>query len=234
MSFRAGIDAVLEGRCGAIVTAPGSKRLDLGPFSMLQGDPASEGAASLVKGVALPRIFVDCPAWHGLIREHNETRNFERVRRIEFSADRLNDERLWEMRHVPDGMQLLALDVSRLRDALDQVSADLLIQAVFPSPEAFDSGGGFGFAVVQHDRVLAAATSAIVSDRHIEIQINTSARHRRGGLATAVGAAIVLESRARGLEPGWDTESAASEGLARKLGYEVAREYEWLVLDAGR
>lgn len=230
-SFRAAIDAVLEGRCGSIASGRDCARLDLGPFSMLGGDPTSGDAGSLVAGVTLPRVFVDCSRWQALIRSHNRGCDFEVIRRTQFSADGLAEDRLREARRAPEGTRIVPLDAARLHAALAHLSSDLLIEAVFPDPDSFVSAGGFGFAVVQEGRVLAAATSAIVSGRHIEIQINTASRNQRQGLATAAGAAIVLESRARGLEPGWDTASSASEGLARKLGFQVRRSYEWLCLE---
>jgi RimJ/RimL family protein N-acetyltransferase len=231
LTFRAAIAAVLEGRCGSLTAAHDCARLDLGPFSMLGGEPTSVDARALLTGLTFPRIFVDSSAWHALIREHNMNCRFELDGRTQFSPDQLDDERLRNLRSVPREMRLVPLDAALLRAALDHLSTDLLIEAVFADPETFASAGGFGFAVVQEDRVLAAATSAIVSDRHIEIQINTAAEHHRKGLGTAVGAAIALASRARGLEPGWDTGSPASAGLARKLGFRVAGEHEWLCGD---
>ncbi len=198
---------------------------------MLGGDSTSVDAPSLVAEITFPRIFVDCSAWHALIREQHKKCELELVRRTQFSPDELDDTRLRDIRRVPRRMRIVPLDAALLRAALAQLSTDLLIEAMFQSPETFISAGGFGFAVVEEGRVLAAATSAIASRSHIEIQINTAAEHQRRGLATAVGSAIVLDARARGLEPGWDTASPASEGLARKLGFRAARNYEWLCLD---
>ena len=208
---------------------PGT-RLDLEPFSMLGGDPTSVDAPSLVSGITYPRIFVDCSPWHATIREKQEKCEPELVRRTQFSPDQLDDVRLRELRRVSRTIELVPLDAAVLRAALAQLSTDLLIETMFVSPEAFVSAGGFGFAVMRENQVLAAATSVIVSRGHMEIQVNTAEGHQRQGLATAAGAAIALESRARGLAPGWDTASPASEGLARKLGFRVDREYEWLCL----
>ncbi len=199
---------------------------------MLAGDPTSVDAPSLVAEITLPRIFVDCSAWHELIRARHEGCEVELVRRTQFSLDELDDEQLRANRQVPRGVRIVPLDAALLQTALAQLSADLLIEAMVQTPEIFISSGGFGFAVVHEDRVLAAATSAIISASHIEIQTNTAREYQRRGLATAVGAAIVLESRVRGLEPGWATASPASEGLARKLGFRPAREYEWLGLES--
>ncbi|MDH3686530.1 MAG: GNAT family N-acetyltransferase [Myxococcales bacterium] len=231
-TFRAAIDAVLEERCGSIVAGRGCARLDLCPFSILAGDATAPDARSLVADITIPRIFVDGSEWHASIRERHTACALDLVRRTRFSADELDEEHLRALRRVPGEMRILPLDAASLHEAVTQLSSDLLIEAVSRDAEAFVSAGGFGFAVVQGEHFLAAATSAIVSDRHIEIQINTAAEHRRQGLATAVGAAIVLESRIRGLEPGWDTASPASAALARKLGFRAAREYEWLCVDS--
>ena len=232
-TFRAGIDAVLEGRCGSVVRGQQCARLDLGPFSMLGGDSTAPDARALAAEITFPRIFVASAPWHDLIREAHQDRDIELVQRTQFSPDAIDDIRVEALRKAPADVHISRLDAELLAAALDQLSPDLLIREVFETPEAFVSEGGFGFAATQEGRIVAAATSAIVSRRDIEVQINTAQKHQRRGLATAVGAAIVLESRARSLIPGWDTASPASERLARKLGFRVARYHEWLCLKEG-
>ena len=227
--MRAAIDAVLEGRCGDAVIDGPCARLDLGFFAILAGDAAVAAAAPLVGAAPPPRVFIAADEWHDLIRRALPDAEPHVERRTRFSADGLEDTKLAALRGVPRRCRLEPLDADLLARALRDVSPDLLLGAVFGSPEAFAAGGGFGFAAVEQGRVLAAATSAIVAERRIEIQINTAEGRRRRGLATAVGAAIALEARRRGLDPGWDTGSAASHALARKLGYRPEEQHVALV-----
>lgn len=51
------------------------------------------------------------------------------------------------------------------------------------------------------------------------------------GLATAVGATLIVHCLEHGIEPHWDTSNPVSENLAKKLGYIPDTNYEWLELD---
>lgn len=51
------------------------------------------------------------------------------------------------------------------------------------------------------------------------------------GLATAVGATLIVHCLEHGISPHWDTSNPVSENLAKKLGYIPDTNYEWLELD---
>lgn len=55
--------------------------------------------------------------------------------------------------------------------------------------------------------------------------IDTKPEYRRKGLATAVGAALILECLQAGLYPSWDAASRISVALAEKLGYTFSHAY---------
>lgn len=69
------------------------------------------------------------------------------------------------------------------------------------------------------------------TDDAIEIQINTNKAYRRMGLATAVGATLLVHCLEHGIDPHWDAGTPASERVAEKLGYLPDSTYEWLVLN---
>ena len=48
---------------------------------------------------------------------------------------------------------------------------------------------------------------------------------RNRGLASACGAALILECLERGLYPSWDAHTEISAALAEKLGYHVSHPY---------
>jgi L-amino acid N-acyltransferase YncA len=70
------------------------------------------------------------------------------------------------------------------------------------------------------------AYSSLVCSRGIEISIFVDEAHRRQGVATAVGANLLLACLQRGLHPNWDAANPESVKLAKKLGYESVGPYE--------
>ena len=84
---------------------------------------------------------------------------------------------------------------------------------------------GVGVAVLLQGELLAGASSYIVYDGGIEIEIATRRDYRRKGLGTACGAGLILECLRRGLRPSWDAQDLRSAALAEKLGYGRARPY---------
>ena len=84
---------------------------------------------------------------------------------------------------------------------------------------------GLGVVAVENGQVIAGASSFSNYNGGIEIEIVTHEDHRRRGLATAVGAKLILECLKRGLYPNWDAATKISVALAEKLGYHFSHEY---------
>ena len=84
---------------------------------------------------------------------------------------------------------------------------------------------GLGVVAMKNKEVIAGASSYSVYQSGIEIEIDTRRDFRRKGLATACGAALILECLKRGLDPSWDAQNPWSAALAKKLGYHVDYEY---------
>lgn len=131
----------------------------------------------------------------------------------------------------------LEVFVSRLPQqyALKQIDRDAYRQCLafpwskdlvsgFPTYEEFERLG-LGFVVTKNGIVVAGASSYSRYRDGIEIEIVTHMDHRRRGLATAVGAALILECLRRGWYPSWDAYSLVSVALAEKLGYSFSHEY---------
>ena len=57
------------------------------------------------------------------------------------------------------------------------------------------------------------------------MEVDTHPAHRRKGLATACGAALIITCLDRGLYPSWDAQNLWSVALAEKLGYRFDHEY---------
>lgn len=84
---------------------------------------------------------------------------------------------------------------------------------------------GRGFVVVKDGEPVAMASSYTVYREGVEIEIDTLEGERRKGLATALGAALILSCLSDGLYPSWDAANMDSVRLAEKLGYEFSHEY---------
>lgn len=84
---------------------------------------------------------------------------------------------------------------------------------------------GIGCVATDHGIIAAGASSYSRYLTGIEIEIDTKPEYRRQGLATAVGAALILECLREGLYPSWDAASGISVALAEKLGYTFSHAY---------
>ncbi len=84
---------------------------------------------------------------------------------------------------------------------------------------------GLGVVAVEHGEIIAGASSFSSYDGGIEIEIVTHESHRQKGLATACGAALIIECLNRNLYPNWDAATRISVALSEKLGYRFSHEY---------
>ena len=89
---------------------------------------------------------------------------------------------------------------------------------------------GLGVGVVLDGKLVAGASSYSVYCGGIEIQIETHRAYRRQGLATACGAALILDCLDQGRYPSWDAHDLRSVALAEKLGYRRGAPYWVYVL----
>lgn len=78
---------------------------------------------------------------------------------------------------------------------------------------------GLGVVIYHGEKVVAGASSYTSYKEGIEVDISVHPDYRQRGLATAVGAKLVLESLKRGLYPNWDARNLMSVEVAKKLGY---------------
>jgi len=142
------------------------------------------------------------------------------IQRYAFTSERLDIQHLARLAtQVPNGFQFKQLDLSlvqQLAAEKSEFASDHLL--VFDSPEDFIARG-FGFCILDGDEIISAATTFVVCNRGIEIQISTRENYRRKGLATVVAARLMHYSLQKGLDPNWDAANQGSARLAEKLGY---------------
>ncbi|MGN0204157.1 MAG: GNAT family N-acetyltransferase [Coprococcus sp.] len=136
-----------------------------------------------------------------------------------FDREKLRD----YIRELPPQYELKQIDREIYRECLEnEWSRDLV--ACFPSWEEFERLG-LGMVVAENNHIVSGAASYTRYLEGIEIEIDTKKEYRRQGLATAAGAALILECLDRGLYPSWDAQNLWSVALAEKLGYSFDYEY---------
>ena len=84
---------------------------------------------------------------------------------------------------------------------------------------------GLGFVVLHGDQIVSGASSYTAYRGGIEVEIVTREDHRRFGLASVCGAALILKCLELDLYPSWDAANIRSVGLAEKLGYHFSHTY---------
>jgi GNAT superfamily N-acetyltransferase len=172
--------------------------------------------------------------WVQLLKEIYPSR-LTRTTRYAFSSENLNVEHLNSLAgNLPEGYRAESIDqhlAKQLAEEISEFTEDHM--GNFDSPEDFLTRG-FGFCILAGEMIVCAASTFVVCEKGIEIQINTRPEHRRKGLATAAAARLILHSLQNGLDPNWDAASPNSASLAEKLGYTPQGTYDlWLVMRSG-
>ena len=92
---------------------------------------------------------------------------------------------------------------------------------------------GAGAAVLCGDKVVAAASSFLMHENDVELDVATDPDHRRKGLADHCVARMLNDCTARGLTVHWDAQNTASANIATAHGFVEAQEYAVYVLKEG-
>ena len=210
-----------DGRCAQIVT---------GDFCFFAGDADADGARELAGHVPADHpsdsllMLAHDAAWDARIADVWGDRA-RRIRRYRLHADALRADRL-PPQDPPAGYRLAPLDGRLYRAALAQAwSRDFV--SLFDG-EADFLARGLGVAALCGDELAAAASSYLIYDGGLEIQVQTRDDHQRRGLARCCCAALIAQCLRRGLEPHWDAANGASLRLALCLGYRDGGAYDAL------
>ena len=124
---------------------------------------------------------------------------------------------------LPEGYELSMIDERLYQMCREKAwSADLVSQ--FPDYETY-TRLGIGAVICKNNVIVSGASSYSRYRGGIEIEIDTKEEYRRGGLAYACGAKLILECLKRNLYPSWDAQNLGSVALAEKLGYHYSHAY---------
>jgi GNAT superfamily N-acetyltransferase len=215
------IECVLEDRLGQAAAdspeAPSVARLDHGVFTILGGDPHHPMAVDLLRCKPILFVSPESEEWGRLL----ESEYGEKAIPLSFTAF---DSRSLDANHLealsgvpPSGYEVRKMDLPLAAQLLEDFDTDEFIDS-FESVEDFATRG-VGYLALHQGVIVSAATSFAASSKGIDIDIQTQPEHRRKGLATQVGARLLLDCLERQVEPHWLAANRASEGLALKLGY---------------
>lgn len=214
----------LQGCMGAAETAGGknpvSARIELADFAFFAGRP-DEG---LVKSASAAILTPRTEEWAALIERTlgSDARRATRYA-IKKSPGVFDPARLRAMTVLPPEYELRLFDAEVYRLAMaESWSRDFCAQ--------FSDGDdyvrrGVGAAVLREGKLASGASAYSVWLGGAEIEIDTLPEFRRRGLASACGAAMILECLRRGLYPSWDAHDLRSVALAEKLGYSMDKAY---------
>ena len=230
--------SALSGSMGRIrLTDSGAATLiTLGDFATLAGDPRDPDALALLNALmAEEHLWIIAPPsadWHPLVKAAlgDKATPGERYA-LTLDPGALHLAALQKAADtLPEGVRLHPIDGALYRRSLAaDWSRDFV--ALFRD-EADYLARGLGVVALKEGELIAGASSYAVHPEGIEIEIDTRADHRRQGLATACGAALMLRCLERGLLPGWDADNRASLALAQKLGYRFDHAYPVYRLNA--
>lgn len=221
------IDACLQGGMGCVYGTAGgmdSAAAVLGDFCFLAGKP-EERLIAWDYGRQYLLLAPPDAAWRELIKKVLGDRAREHTRyAIKKEGDCFDPGRLRTLTEtLPAGITLSRIHGELYGACLkEEWSRDLV--SCFPSCEAYEAMG-LGVAALRGNELLAGASSYARSRDAIEIEIDTREDMRNWGLASACGAALILECLERGLYPSWNAHTEISAALAEKLGYHVSHPY---------
>lgn len=202
-------------------------------FSMVAGNAEHPQAQELLECVAQRNECILVPletSWEPVIERHFGTR----ARRIERYAtkkegdvfDRVHLKELTDS--LPPEYVLTPIDEALYHQTLQtEWSRDLC--GNFKTYEDF-LARGLGVVALYHGIPVGGASSYTSYPGGIEIEIDTQRAHRRHGIASACGAALILAALERGLYPNWDAMTPISLHLAEKLGYHLSYPYTAYVI----
>lgn len=220
------VDAILEGYIGeAYVDDKESPRIavlevpDL-RLKLLGGDSKLPVAQRYIEHLPSGQGLIFCaPGWEALVENYHRGR-LVRVPRYAFTNENLDLETLKALKsRLPEGYRLVQVDLKIARQLVNEKSE--IAEDHFGNFDSLEDfiARGFGFCILDEDEVVSLATTFLICDKGIEIQIDTRKSHRGKGLATVAAAQLIIHSMESNKDPNWDAANKVSGRLAKKLGY---------------
>lgn len=204
---------------------------------IIGGDPTHPSAQDALASLPKKSILIygsRTEVWTALAKRMHSTKLIE-IKRFAFTNEHLELEHL---RGLRDG-----LSAEYTLKQIDRPLAEAILEEKGPFTEdhliTFDSiddflDRGFGFVILEGEKIVSIASTFLVCDAGMEIQINTGKEYEGRGLGTVVGAALIVHALENGIDPSWDAATRTSGHLAKKFGYTEQGEYPMYILFGSR
>jgi L-amino acid N-acyltransferase YncA len=223
------IPCVVEGQMGQAfvddLVQPSIYHVVIGPFHYFSGSSDTPQAQTMMADFpAYNLLMPSSPGWGELARQQFGDTLQTNVRHS-FSSDSLSAAHLNQLLNNGSFQgEIVEIDatVANQLSAASQLYFDL---ADFDSAEDF-AARGLGLVALVEKQPVGIAYASLVCSQGIEISIFVDETHRRQGIATALGARLLLACLQRQLHPNWDAANPESVKLATKLGYRSTGAYE--------
>lgn len=223
------IPCVIEGQMGQAfvddLAQPSIYHVVIGPFHYFAGSSNTPQAQTMMADFpAYNLLMPSSPGWAELARQQFGDPLQTNVRHS-FSSASLSATHLNQLLNEGSFQgEIVAIDatVAKQLSTASQLHFGL---ADFDSAEDF-AARGLGFIAFVDEQPAGIAYSSLVCSEGIEISIFVDEAHRRQGIATALGANLLLACLQRGLHPNWDAANPESVKLATKLGYRSTGAYD--------
>ena len=225
-------NAILEGHMGRALadqSNPNFAVLELPELnvSILAGNPMHPSVAEYMRGLTrFSLLFFSSDEFTPMAQKVHPGKWIE-LERYAFSSENLNITKLHEFtKQLPSGYQVKKIDLQLAKQLVENKQNKFADHhgANFASPADFVTRG-FGYCVLKDSEIACVASTFVICDGGMEIQIDTKKKYRQQGLATVAAAHLILDSLANNIDPSWDAATKTSAKFAEKLGYTPQETY---------
>ncbi len=223
------IDCILAGNMCCVYAdcreKPSVFLIKNGPFYILGGDPYHKNAQQILEQLPHGANILPSPeAWITKLKESKQLslKTCERfiLDHTSLSIDKLNEFINYKNDHY--SVEKINHKIAQLIENSDQFNYHL---QNFNSIDDFLKCGT-GYAVQHNSAVIAVASSALVCQKGIEINIMVLPQYRNKALALRLAAHLIKDTLINENIPHWDAANNTSKNLAQKLGYTFIKKYD--------
>lgn len=234
-------DAILEGSTGKVLVnnqeTPSVVILNIPEqkIYILGGDEKHPTARKFIADLpGLSMLLLGKQDWKSVLEELQNGKLIT-LKRFAFSSSSLQLDQLNNIKSkLSNRFQIKRIELAHAQQIMTEKS-NLTDGQLFGFSSAEDfMERGFGYCAFENEKMICIASTGAVCSKGIEVQINTHEKYRGQGLASATGAALIIECLEKGIDPNWDAATEISAGLAKKLGYLPESEYEMYVYTGSR
>ncbi|HAQ56956.1 MAG TPA: hypothetical protein DCR44_06135 [Acholeplasmatales bacterium] len=197
------------------------------PAYFLLGEPEETDASDVFALFhANSWIVASSNAWRQPIEDHFKESVVTHPR-VLFRSDALAIDRVLSQRNsLPAGLSIVPIEPKHLADGMIE---DDVVSRFFTVSDFMTCG--FGFALVDGGGAclgFCLTNYPIVGtevELYVRVEYDSDAKHRLHGIGTTLCTHFIEESLKRGYVPVWDAANDISAHIAKKLGYEVAKDW---------